>query len=122
MKNAARLTLGLAALVRAVVPLALAAAAVKAVGTWDTVATTPNGDMPSVLVIKQVDGGLKAEMELDGAARTITNEKLEGDVFRMTLQYEGGIYDVEVKIAGDTFEGTWQGGGVSGTLKAKRRP
>ena len=122
MKKPARLTLVLAALVLAVMPLALAADAVKAVGTWDTVATTPNGDMPSVLVIKQVDGGLKAEMELDGAARTITNETLEGDVFRMTLQYEGGIYDVEVKIAGDTFEGTWQGGGVSGTLKAKRRP
>ena len=69
MKNAARLTLVLAALVLATVPLALAADAVKAVGTWDTVATTPNGDMPSVLVIKQVDGGLKAEMELDGAPR-----------------------------------------------------
>ena len=122
MKNAARLTLVLAALVLAALPLALAADAVKAVGTWDTVATTPNGDMPSVLVIKQVDGGLKAEMELDGVARTITDEKLEGDVFRMRLQYEGGIYDVEVKIAGDTLEGTWQGGGASGTLKAKRRP
>ena len=122
MKNAARHTLVLAALVLVVSPLALAADAVKAFGTWDTIATTPNGDMTSVLVIKQVDGGVKAEMELDGAARTITDEKLEGDVFRMTLQYEGGIYDVEVKITGDTFEGTWQGGGVSGTLKAKRRP
>ena len=127
MKNAARHTLVLAALVLATLvlvisPLALAADAVKAVGTWDTVATTPNGDMASVLVIKQVDGALKAEMELDGAPRTITDEKLEGDVFRMKLQYEGGIYDVEVKIAGDTLEGTWQGNGASGTLKAKRRP
>lgn len=121
MKNAAPCTLVLAALVLAALPLALAADSVKAVGTWDAVATTPNGDMASVLVIKQVDGGLKAEMELDGAARTITDEKLEGDVFRMKLQYEGGIYDVEVKIAGDTLEGTWQGNGASGTLKAKRR-
>ena len=30
----------------------------------------------------------------------------------MKLQYEGGIYDVEVKIAGDTLEGTWQGDGT----------
>ena len=30
----------------------------------------------------------------------------------MKVQYEGGIYDVEAKIAGDAFEGTWQGGGV----------
>jgi opacity protein-like surface antigen len=121
MKNAARLTLVLAALVLAAAPLALAADAVQPVGTWDAVATTPNGDMASVLVIKQVDGGLKAEMELDGVPRTITDEKLEGDVFRMRLQYEGGIYDIEVKIAGDTLEGTWQGSGYSGTLKARRR-
>jgi len=122
MTNAARHTLVLAALALAAFPLALAADAVKAVGTWDTVATTPNGDMPSVLVIKQVDGALKAEMELDGAARTITDEKLEGDVFRMKVQYDGGVYDVEAKIAGDALEGTWQGSGASGTLKAKRRP
>jgi hypothetical protein len=122
MKRAARLTLVLAALVLAALPLALAADAVKPVGTWDAVATTPNGDMASVLVIKQVDGALKAEMELEGVSRIITDEKLEGDVFRMKLQYEGGIYDVEVKIAGDALEGTWQGGGASGTLKAKRRP
>jgi hypothetical protein len=78
--------------------------------------------MPAVVTIKQVDGALKAEMELEGAARVVTDEKLEGDVFRMKVQYEGGVYDVEVKIAGDAFEGTWQGGGYSGTLKAKRRP
>lgn len=122
MKNAARLTLALAALVLAALPVALAADPVKPAGTWDAVASTPNGDMPSVIVIKQVDGALKAEMELDGVSRTITDEKLEGDVFRMKVQYEGGVYDVEAKIAGDTLEGTWQGGGVSGTLKAKRRP
>jgi hypothetical protein len=32
----------------------------------DAVATTPNGDMTSVLVIKQVDGALKAEMGSTG--------------------------------------------------------
>ena len=122
MKSAARLTLVLATLVLTVSTLALAADAVKAVGTWDTVATTPNGDMASVLVIKQVDGALKAEMELDGVSRIITDEALEGDVFRMKVQYEGGVYEVEAKIAGDALEGTWQGSGASGTLKAKRRP
>jgi hypothetical protein len=122
MKNAARLTLVLAALVLASTPLVLAADAPRAVGTWDAVATSPNGDMASVITVKQVEGALKAEIEIEGTPRTITDEKLEGDVLRMKVQYEGGVYDVEVKIAGDTFEGTWQGGGYSGTLKAKRRP
>jgi hypothetical protein len=122
MKNAARLTLVLAALVLATLPLALAADAPKVVGTWDAVATTPNGEMPSVITVKMVDGALKAEIEIDGYARTVTDEKLEGNVFRLKVQYEGGVYDVEAKIDGDTLEGTWQGGGYSGTLKAKRRP
>ena len=127
MKNAARLTLVSAALVLAALTLAqaappLAADAPKVVGTWDAVATTPNGEMPSVITVKQVEGTLKAEIEIDGFARTVTDEKLEGDILRMKVQYEGGVYDVEAKIAGDTLEGTWQGGGYSGTLKAKRRP
>jgi hypothetical protein len=78
--------------------------------------------MPSVLTIKASEGGVKAEFELDGAARTVSDEKLVGDVLTFKVQYEGGIYDVEAKIAGDALEGTWQGGGASGTLKAKRRP
>jgi len=121
MKNAVRLTLVLASLVLAAAPLA-AADAPRIVGTWDAVATTPNGDMSSVIVVKQVEGALKAELEIDGAKRTVTDEKLEGNVFRMKVQYEGGVYDIEVKVDGDTLDGTWQGGGYSGTLKGKRRP
>ena len=122
MRNASRLALVAAAAVLAIPPLALAADAPKVVGTWDVVATTPNGDMPSVITVKLVDGALKATIEIDGVPRTVTDEKLEGNVFRMKVQYEGGVYDIEAKVDGDTLDGTWQGGGYSGTLKAKRRP
>jgi hypothetical protein len=124
MKNTARLTLALAltAALLAVAPLAPAADPPQPVGTWDAVASTPNGDMTSVITIKKVEGALKAGIEIDGTSRTITDEKLEGNVFRMKVQYDGGVYDVEMKIDGDTLDGTWQGGGYSGTLKAKRRP
>jgi hypothetical protein len=98
-----------------------AADAPRVVGTWDAVASTPNGEMSAVITVKQVDGALKADLELDGAKQVVTDEKLEGDVFRMKVQYEGGVYDVELKVDGDAIEGTWQGGGYSGTLKAKRR-
>ena len=122
MKNAARLTLVVSALALAVASLAPAADAPKVVGTWDAVASTPDGDMPSVITIKQAEGALKAEIEIGGMQRIVTEEKLEANVFRMKVQYEGGVYDVEAKIDGDTLDGTWQGGGTSGTLKAKRRP
>jgi len=101
--------------------LASAADAPRIVGTWDAVASTPNGEMLSVITVKQVDGALKADLELDGAKQIVTDEKIEGDVFKMKVQYEGGVYDVELKVTGDAAEGTWQGGGYSGTLKAKRR-
>ena len=122
MKNAVRLTLVVAALFLAVASLAPAADAPKVVGTWDAVASTPDGDMPSVITIKQVEGALKAEIELGGMQRIVTDEKLEANVFRMKVQYEGGLYDIEAKVDGDAMEGSWQGGGNSGTLKAKRRP
>jgi hypothetical protein len=119
-RNATRLAL-VAALLLAAAPLALAADPPAAVGTWDVVAQTPNGDMASVLKLKVVDGAVKAEFELEGAIRTVTDEKLEGDVLTLKVQYEGGVYDVTMKVAGDKAEGTWQGGGYSGTLSAKRR-
>jgi len=122
MKNAARLTLVLSALVLAVAPLAPAADAPTAVGTWDAVASTPDGDLTSVITIKQVEGALKAEIELGGMQRIVTDEKQEANVFRMKVQYEGGLYDIEAKVDGDAMDGTWQGGGNSGALKAKRRP
>jgi hypothetical protein len=120
MKNP--ILLALAAVLLAGVPVAFAADPPKALGTWDILASTPNGEMSSVLVVKEKDGALKAEIEIEGEPRTVTDEKLEGDVLRMKVQYEGGVYDVEAKITGDAMEGTWQGGGYSGTLTAKRRP
>jgi hypothetical protein len=117
----ARAVLVVAAVVATAIPLALAADAPKAVGTWDIVAKTPNGEMPSVLTIKAAEGGVKAEFELDGVSRTVTDEKLDGDVLKLKVEYEGNVYDVEARITGDTLEGTWQGNGYSGTLTGRRR-
>jgi hypothetical protein len=120
MKLALRVALVLA-LPLLVAGVVAAAEPAKAIGTWDVVATTPQGDMPSVLTVKMVDGKVKAEFELAGALRTVSDEKLEGNVLTLKVEYEGGVYDVEATIEGDAMDGTWQGGGNSGTLKAKRR-
>ncbi len=102
-------------------PLALAADAPAAVGTWDVVATTPDGELPAVITIKMMEGQVKGEIEIAGMKQTVSDEKLEGNVLRMKVAYEGGTYDLEAKIDGNTIEGTWQGGGYSGTLKGTRR-
>ena len=120
MKTAAALALALCVL--ALGSAAATAADVTAVGTWDMVAETPNGPMPSVLVLKKVEGKLKAEVDLAGMKREVSEEALEGDVFKMKVMYDSVLYTIQAKIAGSTMEGTWDGGGNSGTLKAARRP
>jgi hypothetical protein len=120
MKNHGLLIAAAALLLAA--PFVLAADAVKAAGTWDVVATTPDGEMAAVLTLKMLDGQPKAEFELNGAKRAVSDEKLQGNLLTMKVEYEGNVYDVEAKIDGDAMAGSWQGGGYSGELKAKRRP
>ncbi|HVO11487.1 MAG TPA: hypothetical protein VMX54_12165 [Vicinamibacteria bacterium] len=122
MTNPRRLLLLAAAVLLLSAPFLSAADTPKAVGTWDVVANTPNGDLSSVMTVKVVDGKLTVEFELGGLARTVTDEKLDKNVLTMKVEYEGALYDVEAKIDGDKVEGTWQGNGVSGTLTGKRRP
>jgi hypothetical protein len=108
----------------ALVPVGVSAGANEkaALGTWDVVASTPDGPMPSVMTVTRAEGKLKAEIDLGGMKRTVSDETLEGDVLKLKVQYEGVIYAIQAKIAGDAMEGTWEGGGNSGSLKATRRP
>jgi len=117
-----RKTLPFALAVLLAASFALAADAPNATGTWDVVATTPQGEMTSVLTIKKVEGQLKAEFEIHDTKCPVTEEKLQGNVLTLKLEYEGGVYAVEAKIEGDAMTGSWQGAGYSGDLKAKRRP
>ena len=93
-----------------------------ALGVWDVVAATPDGPMPSVMTVAKVAGKLKAEVELGGVKRTVSEEALEGDTLKLKVDYEGVLYALACKITGDAIDGTWEGGGNAGTLKAKRRP
>lgn len=103
-------------------PLCLAGDAAKVVGTWDAVAVTPDGDLPGLLTITEKEGAFVAEMDIGGMKRRVEDEKLEGNVFTMTVIYDGAPYDVEVTVDGDTMEGTYSGSDASGALTAKRRP
>lgn len=93
-----------------------------ALGVWDVLAATPDGPMPSVMTVAKVEGKLKAEVELGGMKRTVSDEAVQGDTLTLKVQYEGVVYALACKITGDAIDGTWEGGGNAGTLKAKRRP
>jgi hypothetical protein len=117
---AAVTTLALVALVAVGVPAS--AAEKDALGIWDIVASTPDGPMPSVMTVTKAEGKLKAEIELGGVKRTVSDETLEGDLLKLKVEYEGAVYAIQCKIAGDAIEGSWEGGGNTGSLTAKRRP
>ncbi len=121
IRSARTLTILLAAVALAAT-LALAGDASKVVGVWDAVASTPNGDMSSVMTITEEDGTLEVDMVLNGMKRDVSKEKLDGDILTMTVRYDGVPYDVELKVDGETMEGTWSGMEANGTLKAKRQP
>lgn len=99
-----------------------AAGASKVVGVWDLVASTPDGDLPSVLAVTEVGAELEAEFTMNGTKQGVTDAKVEGDVFRMTVRVDGVPYKVEVNVDGDTLEGKWSGSEASGTLKGTRQP
>jgi hypothetical protein len=124
MKRALTLAIALAALAALGFAVPARAGEKSALGTWDVVASTPDGPLPSVMTVTKGEskGKIKAEVDLGGMKRTVSEEALEGDVLRLKVQYEGVIYAIQGKIAGDAMEGTWEGGGNSGTLTAKRRP
>jgi hypothetical protein len=122
MRHRATLCFALLAILALAALPALADDTAAALGTWDLVAATPEGDVPAVLTLTKADGALKAEINIHGAKQSVSDEKIEGGVLTMRVQYEGTFYDVEAKIDGDAMDGTWAGGGNSGTLKAKRRP
>jgi len=93
-----------------------------ALGAWDVVATTPNGEIPSVMTVALVDGAVEVQIELDGVLRTVSDEKLQDGVLSLKVMYEGTLYDIQAKVDADSMTGTWSGGGNSGPLTAKRRP
>ena len=103
-------------------PLCFAGDAPKFLGTWDAVASTPNGEMASVMTITEKDGSLEVEMTLEGLEKRVTREKLEGDVLSLTVHHDGVPYDIEVEVEGDAMEGSWSGPDATGTLEAKRQP
>src|SRR5574341_632786 len=65
-----------------------------ALGTWDIVASTPDGPLPSVMTVTKAEGRLKAEIELGGVKRPVSDEALEGDLLKLKVEYEGVVYAI----------------------------
>ena len=115
------LAVALAFLGLLVVPAAPAGAGNESVlGKWNCTAQSPNGELPSVWVIREEGGALVVEVELDGTPHPAEDVRLDGHSLTMRVTYQSAGYDISVTFDGDTFAGSWSGSGSQGSLKGKR--
>jgi hypothetical protein len=120
-----RMSLLRSPMVAAFVALALHAPAVRAanadvLGRWSCVAQSPEGELPSVWVIKESAGALVVEVEIDGVRHAVQDVKVTGRVLSMKVPYQSTLYDVAATFDGDTLQGTWSGDGRQGPVRGKR--
>jgi hypothetical protein len=51
----------------------------------------------------------------------MSDAHMNGDIFTCKLTYETRVFDVKIKVAGDSLEGGWESsGGRKGNIKGNR--
>jgi hypothetical protein len=97
-------------------------AAAKPLGTWECSASTPSGDERKwTLTVKELDGKLVGTAGGEGAEVPIEDAKFENDTLTFKVTLDTGAYEVTLKIDGDKLDGSWKGGGESGTVKGSKK-
>ncbi len=100
----------------------LAAAEPTIVGNWDCISTTPTGtDMKWTLTVKEQNGKLTGTAGSDEGEMPISEAKLENGTFSFKVFVNSEPYVVKIKVNGTKFQGTWEGGGETGSIKGAKR-
>jgi hypothetical protein len=102
--------------------VALRADAPAAIGTWDCVSETPDGDQVKwSLTIKDEGGTLTGVAGGDQGDMPVKDLKVEGDDVSFKVDVDANTYEVKFTVNGSGCEGKWSGAGASGTLKGTKR-
>lgn len=97
-------------------------AAVPIVGTWDVSSVDQDGNpIRAALTMKEDNGKLVGSVTVDDMLLGMRDAHMSGDTFTCKLTYEDRVFDVKMKVAGDSLEGAWESsGGRKGHIKGKR--
>ncbi len=111
---------------KAAAPTAVAApasAVPEIVGSWDAVASTPEGEMRFVVDIKQAGDGLSGSIVTPDGSIELQKPVFANGALTFQIDYMGGTYRIEAALAGDTLTGKWSAlsGPESGKLTAGRK-
>ncbi len=100
----------------------LLAADSPVVGNWDCVAATPDGtEMRFTLMVEQQEGKLAGKAVGPNGDMPLVEPKLDGDVFTFKVVMDSESYSVSLKVSGEKMDGTWNGGGESGSIKGLKK-
>jgi hypothetical protein len=93
------------------------------IGSWDSVATTPNGDLPAVMEIKQDGGKFSGQIVSDMGSIPLQAVTFMDNQFQFDITLGDNTYRVKAALSGDKLDGGWapSAGGEGGPWKATRK-
>lgn len=112
------------AVVLLTVSAALLLAAKPPVGTWECVSAVPgggSGEMTWTLNLREVDGKLVGTAGNDQGEVSIDDPKFDDDTLTFSVSLDSGTYEVSLKVDGDKLDGSWKGGGETGSIKGTKK-
>lgn len=93
-----------------------------AIGIWDCVSETPDGDqLKWTLTVKEDDGKLTGVAGGETGDMSVEDLKVDGNDVSFKVKVEENTYEVKFTIDGSKCEGKWSGADASGTLKGAKR-
>jgi hypothetical protein len=107
----------------AAAPAAAPAAAGGIAGLWNTVAATPNGDLPALMELKMEGDKLSGEIRSDMGSMPIQAASFSGKALQFDLVLGNSTYRIQATLEGDKLTGGWgpAAGGEGGAWNATRR-
>jgi hypothetical protein len=99
-------------------------AAKAPVGTWECVSVIPgsgSAETTWTLDIREVDGKLVGTAGNDEGQISIDDPKFDDDTLTFSVSLDSGTYDITLKVDGDKLDGSWKGGGETGSIKGNKK-
>ncbi len=91
-------------------------------GDWNSVAVTPNGELPMKLSLKQDGGNITGNLSTPDGSVPIQKASYSQNKLSFEVTHESNIYIVEATLVEGKFQGQWKvsDGSESGAWKAER--
>lgn len=99
----------------------VAASAADVTGHWNLVATSAYGEEYNLeLILEEAEGVLKGTLESPDGSVALEKVTLTDTILTFEVWVSGSSYNVKLELADNQLTGTYEGGGETGKVIAKR--